>query len=87
MDDPPASTAAPLLLVEAYASGLPEGGLTERVRARLFGSGVRIVGTLVIPGDESVLFIIRGDLDQVGPAMAANGVTPIRIVDVRWYEG
>ena len=88
MDDIAPLPPRPVALLEAYGPGLAaDGPRIEALRSVLEGAAIELVGMIVIPGDESVLFIVRGDPDRAGPAVEASGLTPIRVVDVRWYGG
>lgn len=85
IDRPP---ARPLLLLEAYGPGLTgDPAALDELRTVLAGSSIELVGMVVIPGDESVLLLASGDLEHAGPVVEQGGLTPIRIVEVRWYEG
>ena len=75
-----------MFLFEAYvpaasADGDPVGEVVAAIRA---SGGVRLVGTVVIPRDESVLCLIEAASEDAEALVARIGRDAIRVVEVSW---
>ena len=75
-----------MFLLEAYvpaasADGDPGGDVVAAIRA---SGGVRLVGTVVIPRDESVLCLIEAASEDAEALVARIGRDAIRVVEVSW---
>ena len=86
--DRAAAPGAPrhVFLLEGYvpaatADGDPVGEVLAAIRA---SGGVRLVGTVVIPRDESMLCVIEAAADDAEALAARLGRAAIRVVEVDW---
>lgn len=75
-----------MFLLEAYvpaaaAEGDPVGEVLAAIRA---APGVRLVGTVVIPRDESLLCLIEAGAGEAETLVARIGRDAIRVVEVSW---
>jgi hypothetical protein len=82
-------------MVECYWPGVTEDQLTAAmqhaqaaaIESRNAGADVAFVGSILMPGDETVFLIFQGTEDDIRATAQRSGIVFERVVEWHWRDG